>query len=160
VFDETAGEDLDREVGDSSEGGTGNTEPAAWGDVYGGYGEAHETPSYDDSGGPSRYFYTSKATRSERTLDGLVDNAHPTVKPTDLMEWLVRLVTAEDQVVLDPFTGSGTTGIACKDLGREFVGIEQNPEYADLARARIGLDVADPTHVRGDDDQSGLEAFD
>jgi len=107
----------------------------------------------------SRYFYTSKATRAERTLDGLVDNAHPTVKPTDLMEWLVRLVTAEDQVVLDPFAGSGTTGIACKRLGREFVGIEQNPEYADLARARIGLDVADPTHVRGDDDQSGLEAF-
>jgi len=62
-------------------------------------------------------------------------------------------------IVLDPFAGAGTTLLKAKELGRRFVGIELNPEYADLARARIGLDVADPTHVRGDDDQSGLEAF-
>jgi len=159
VFDEQAAEALDREVGDSSDGGTGNTEPAAYGEVYGGYGEGHETPSYDDSGGPSRYFYTSKASRAERTLDGTIDNAHPTVKPADLMEWLVRLVTAEGQLVLDPFAGSGTTCRAAKDLGREFVGIERDPKWADVARVRCGLTPNDPSVVRGDDEQKGLEAF-
>jgi len=62
-------------------------------------------------------------------------------------------------IALDPFAGAGTTLLKAKELGRRFVGIELNPAYADMARARIGLDVADPTHVRGDDDQSGLEAF-
>lgn len=109
---------------------------------------------------PSRYFYTSKASTRERTNDGAVPNDHPTVKPVDLMEWLVKLVTARDQIVCDPFCGSGTTGIACKHTDRRFVGIEQDPTYADTARARIGLTPEDPSRFRDPDSgQTGLGEF-
>ena len=64
-------------------------------------------------------------------------NNHPTVKPLALMEYLVKLVSREGQVVLDPFMGSGTTGMACKRLDREFVGIEMIPEYMEIAKCRI-----------------------
>jgi len=64
-------------------------------------------------------------------------NHHPTVKPVDLMRWLVRLVTPPGGTVLDPFAGSGTTGCACAVEGFEFVGIEREPEYADIARQRV-----------------------
>jgi site-specific DNA-methyltransferase (adenine-specific) len=88
-------------------------------------------------GDKSRYFYTSKAKKSERTFDGKVENKHPTVKPVDLIEWLVKLVSAEEQRVLDPFGGSGTTGIACWNLGRNCVLIERDTDHAKLARKRI-----------------------
>jgi site-specific DNA-methyltransferase (adenine-specific) len=64
-------------------------------------------------------------------------NYHPTVKPIALMEYLVKLVSREGQVVLDPFMGSGTTGMACKRLDREFIGIEMMPDYMEIAKARI-----------------------
>ncbi len=64
-------------------------------------------------------------------------NHHPTVKPLDLMRWLVRLVTPPDGLILDPFTGSGSTGIAAGLEGFRFVGIEQDPEYAAIAEARM-----------------------
>ena len=65
-------------------------------------------------------------------------NGHPTVKPIALMEYLVRLTkTPTGGVVLDPFMGSGTTGIACVNEGRDFIGIEQNEEYLEIARRRI-----------------------
>ena len=64
-------------------------------------------------------------------------NFHPTVKPVKLMQYLVRLVTPPNGKVLDPFCGSGTTGIACKLEGFEFVGMEQDPEYSKIAEARI-----------------------
>lgn len=64
-------------------------------------------------------------------------NHHPTVKPIDLMRWLVRLVTPAGGLVLDPFAGSGTTGIAAVLEGREFIGIEREAEYAEIARQRI-----------------------
>lgn len=64
-------------------------------------------------------------------------NFHPTVKPVHLMSWLVRLVTPKDGTCLDPFMGSGTTGVACKKLGRKFIGIELNEEYVKIAEARI-----------------------
>lgn len=156
VFDETEAERLDREVGELSGGartpqsGTGrNTSDAP----------THNDPDERiqlESGGPSRYFYTSKASKAERTLDGQIDNAHPTVKPADLMEWLVTLVTAEGQIVLDPFAGSGTTCRAAKDLSREFVGIERQPKWADVARARVGLSPDDPSNVRADESQRGI----
>jgi len=53
------------------------------------------------------------------------------------MEYLINMVSREGQVILDPFMGSGTTGMACKKLNREFVGIEMMPEYMEIARARI-----------------------
>jgi len=157
VFDEVEAERLDREVGELETGGgvRNSNEREKYGEYEG--GEKRTFPS--NSGGPSRYFYTSKATKAERTLDGKIDNSHPTVKPVDLMEWLVTLVTAENQTVLDPFCGSGTTGIACKNKNRDFLGIEQNEEYADIARARIGLEPENPDTLRGDDAQTGLEHY-
>jgi DNA modification methylase len=65
-------------------------------------------------------------------------NFHPTVKPVELMRWLVRLVTPIDGTVLDPFLGSGTTGMACRYELRNFIGIEREREYIDIAERRIG----------------------
>jgi len=64
-------------------------------------------------------------------------NNHPTVKPTDLMRYLCRLVTPPGGVVLDPFMGSGSTGKAAQKEGFEFIGIEREPEYVEIARQRI-----------------------
>jgi site-specific DNA-methyltransferase (adenine-specific) len=64
-------------------------------------------------------------------------NSHPTVKPTDLMRYLCRLVTPPGGVVLDPFMGSGSTGKAAMLEGFQFIGIERDPEYMEIARARI-----------------------
>lgn len=100
-------------------------------------------PRFGDSGSVSRFFYTAKASRSDRE-EGLAGmptgqraNIHPTVKPTDLMRWLVRLITPSGGIVLDPFTGSGSTGKAAALEGMRFIGVERSPEYADIARARI-----------------------
>ena len=151
---------MDREVGESG-GNTGTVgEHTATGETYGDYGEykpgEEYNAGYDDSGGPSRYFYTSKASKSERTEDGSIENHHPTVKPLDLAEWLVRLVTAEGQTVLDPFAGSGTIPKAAKQIRRQFIGIERQAKYADVARVRCGLTPADPSTVR-EDGQGGID---
>ena len=66
-----------------------------------------------------------------------VQNHHPTVKPIALMRWLVRMVTPPGGLVVDPFNGSGTTGIAAVLEGFRYLGIEQAAEYADIARRRI-----------------------
>jgi site-specific DNA-methyltransferase (adenine-specific) len=99
-------------------------------------------PGYGDSGSAARFFYCAKASRAEREagLDGdgsARRNHHPTVKPIALMRYLIRLVTPPGAVVLDPFAGSGTTGIAAALEGCEFVGIEQSADYAAIAEARI-----------------------
>ena len=67
-----------------------------------------------------------------------VGNFHCTVKPIALMKWLVTLVTPEGGVVLDPFAGSGTTLLACKELGRGCIGIEREPEYVEIIKRRLG----------------------
>ncbi len=64
-------------------------------------------------------------------------NTHSTVKSIALMRWLVRLITPPGGTVLDPFAGSGTTGVACVEEGVSFVGCEQSAEFAEIARARI-----------------------
>ena len=64
-------------------------------------------------------------------------NNHPTVKPVDLMRYLCRLVTPPKGIVLDPFMGSGTTGIAANLEGFNFIGIDMEEEYVEIARARI-----------------------
>lgn len=64
-------------------------------------------------------------------------NVHPTVKPVELMRWLIKLVTPPEGTVLDPFTGSGTTGMACRYESRRFIGIERDAEYYAIAKARI-----------------------
>ncbi len=84
-------------------------------------------------GNAARFFYSAKASKRDRSAN----NNHPTVKPTDLMRYLVRLVTPPTGVVLDPFMGSGSTGKAARLEGYGFIGIELNPDYLAIARERI-----------------------
>jgi site-specific DNA-methyltransferase (adenine-specific) len=115
-----------------------------------------------DGGSAARFFYCAKASKKDRNegLDGFEEkrpdersvtgmgtfeekgvakqaNHHPTVKPTDLMRYLCRLVTPPNGVVLDPFTGSGSTGKAAVLEGFSFIGVEQSEEYIKIAQARI-----------------------
>lgn len=84
-------------------------------------------------GDASRFFYCAKTSRKDRGED----NNHPTVKPTDLMAYLCRLVTPHGGVVLDPFMGSGSTGKAAMREGFRFIGIEMDADYLAIAEARI-----------------------
>lgn len=86
------------------------------------------------SGSAARFFYCAKSSRKERG-EG---NSHPTVKPTALMEYLIKLVTPEGGIVMDPFLGSGSTGVAAVNLGRGFVRIEMDENYFNIAQERIG----------------------
>lgn len=88
-------------------------------------------------GGCAKFFYCSKTAPSDKDEDLFGGNPHPTIKPTPLMQWLCLLVTPPGGLVLDPFAGSGSTGKACMREGFRFVGIEQDAEYAEVARARI-----------------------
>ena len=116
-------------------------------------------------GTAARFFYVPKASRSEREagLDGMEEistlrygemaqgplpqqtpskpskqeNHHPTVKPVALMSYLCRLITPPNGTILDPFCGSGSTGVAAIREGFKFVGIELNPDYAEIATRRI-----------------------
>jgi len=88
---------------------------------------------YGGGGSAARFFYCAKASKADRG-EG---NNHPTVKPTDLMAYLCRLVTPPGGTVLDPFCGSGSTGKAAVREGFGFIGIEREAEYAELARRRI-----------------------
>ena len=123
---------------------------------------------YNDSGSASRYFYCAKASKKDRDegLDTFIEekvndgrqtpidnafqrgetlrkNTHPTVKPTDLMQYLVRLVTPNNGTILDPFNGSGSTGKAVMYENKErnknykYIGIELTEEYLPIAKARI-----------------------
>ena len=86
-------------------------------------------------GDAARFFYCAKASKADRGAE----NVHPTVKPTELMRYLVRLVTPPGGVVLDPFMGSGSTGKAAVLEGFRFIGIEREAEYLEIARGRIQL---------------------
>ena len=95
---------------------------------------AHKSFRFGDGNkSASRFFYCAKVSSKERGED----NRHPTVKPVALMRYLVKLVTPPDGLVLDPFMGSGSTGIAALAEGFLFQGIEQELEYFNLARQRI-----------------------
>ena len=87
------------------------------------------------SGSAARFFYCAKASKTERG----VGNNHPTVKPISLMRYLCRLITPTNGVILDPFMGSGTTGIAAKLEGFSFIGCELNNDYFKIASTRINL---------------------
>jgi hypothetical protein len=110
-------------------------------DAYGDFkGQEECSPARGaDSGGASRFFptfrYEAKAPTSERPrVDGV---AHPTVKPLDLMRWLVRLVTPPGGVVLEPFAGSGTTAEACVVEGFRCIAIEREADYLPLITSRL-----------------------
>lgn len=127
------------------------------------YNPYHDT--VNGGGSTSRFFYCAKASKEERDrglnrFNGkqmdesrkegnpggdnprnrgihIRYNFHPTVKPIALMEYLIKLVTREGQLVLDPFIGSGTTAIACKKLNRRFIGFEINHDYCNIAEKRL-----------------------
>ena len=97
-------------------------------------GDEPQAPSnFNDSGSAARFFYCAKTSKRERG-EG---NTHPTVKPIALMRYLCRLVTPTGGTVLDPFMGSGSTGIAAGAEGFNFVGIELDPDYFAIAERRI-----------------------
>lgn len=133
-------------------------------DIYGKYQKGIRQSTFSDKGGASRFFYVAKVSKSERNmglndfteekvkvtnfhditrLDGtyketpLHKNTHPTLKPVQLMSYLVRLVTPPNGIVLDPFMGSGSTGIAACLEGFRFCGMELSEEYFKIAEARI-----------------------
>ena len=95
--------------------------------------------THGDSGTAARFFYVAKAGREERNAGlGELEAIHPTVKPIALMKYLCILTRPPTGgVVMDPFMGSGTTGIAAVLTDRDFIGIEMNPEYLEIARRRI-----------------------
>jgi DNA modification methylase/transcriptional regulator with XRE-family HTH domain len=102
--------------------------------IYGKLGRQEDRqPGTTDTGSAARFFYTAKASKDDRD-DG---NTHPTVKPTDLMRYLCRLVTPPGGVVLDPFMGSGSTGKAALLEGFGFIGIEREAAYHAIAERRI-----------------------
>jgi DNA modification methylase len=92
---------------------------------------------FTDSGGASRFFYVAKASKRDRNEGLEASNTHPTVKPTTLMEYLIKLVTPPGGVVLDPFTGSGSTGKAAILQGFDFIGIEMTQEYLPIIEGRL-----------------------
>lgn len=145
VLDEEAAAMLDEQTGTLTSGAgsimresaatkRGNTS-AAYGKES--RGEGCVMVSYADSGGASRFFYVAKASRSERTHGGKVENKHPTVKPLALMEWLIKLVTPPGGTVLDPFAGSGTTPVAAVAEGFDCVAIEKDPAHVEIVLARL-----------------------
>lgn len=91
---------------------------------------------YDDSGTAARFFYVAKPSRAERDA-GTNENTHPTVKGIELMRYLCRLITPPGGAILDPFMGSGSTGVAAAMEGFGFIGIEQEAEYFATAQRRI-----------------------
>ena len=87
----------------------------------------------DEPGSAARFFWCAKPSRTERAAA----SKHPTVKPIKLMEYLVRLATPTGGLILDPFMGSGTTGVAAINEGFDFIGCELEPEYFDIATQRL-----------------------
>jgi DNA modification methylase len=100
------------------------------------FSKERERTGHNDSGGASRFFYVSKANKRDRN-EGDVTNTHPTVKPTDLMRYLIKLVTPAGGIVLDPFTGSGSTGKAALLDGYQFIGIELTADYLPIIEGRL-----------------------
>jgi hypothetical protein len=142
VLDEAAASIVDEDSGDLGEstGGRIGKKNASSVDVAPSGVYRAGDPGFGDRGGASRFFYCAKADRSEREAGLDRTNHHPTVKPVDLMQWLCRMVTPRAGTVLDPFCGSGSTGIAALREGLDFVGIELVPDYAAIARRRIEED--------------------
>jgi site-specific DNA-methyltransferase (adenine-specific) len=109
---------------------------------------------HNDSGGASRFYkviaddeplfrYVAKPSTKERNA-GLESNTHPTVKPIALMRYLCRLITPPNGIILDPFTGSGTTGCAAALEGFDFIGIERESNYVEIARKRLSAAAQQP----------------
>lgn len=156
---------IDEQSGNCKSGGTGGGGKTFHGSEY----RKPEIKMPASNGGASRFFYCSKASQKDRnsgcedmpikqttgggglnsishafgSIKAPAQNFHPTVKNTKLMEYLIKLVTPPGAIVLDPFMGSGSTGVAAKRLGFKFIGIEKEQEYFEIAEKRI-------TSINGD----------
>jgi len=165
IFDEEAGKILDEQSGITSQGHWPKGKTKGFGEFGGGESSYEGVgPKDKEKGGASRFFYCPKASKKDRdegmeqlqskTIKGRDEgqdkmnmphktrpsdrkNIHPTVKPTDLMAYLVRMVTPKGGTVLDPFMGSGSTGKASVREGFDFIGIEREDEYMEIAKTRI-----------------------
>ena len=119
---------------DNVKGGTWNRTKGARHFENNGKPTDYVTGGSDQSvGSAARFFYCPKASKKEKGND----NIHPTVKPIELMKYLVKLVTPKGALVLDPFMGSGTTGVAAIEVGCRFLGIEKEKDYFDIAEKRL-----------------------
>jgi site-specific DNA-methyltransferase (adenine-specific) len=142
IFDEEAGKILDEQSGHLKSGFMKAGTPRLMSDnpnknTYGKWNpDTVANDTYGDKGGASRFFYCPKASKKDRN-EGNTTNQHPTVKPTDLMLYLIRLITPKGGTTLDPFMGSGSTGKAAIRGGFDFIGIEREEEYFDISKARI-----------------------
>lgn len=134
-------EEVVRAFPDQTSGGTPLSRPRdKTRHTYGAFaGQENPDGIGSTSGNAARFFYSAKADADDR-----LGSKHPTVKPVDLMRWLVRLITPPGGTVLDPFAGSGTTGMACLAEGIDCILIEREAEYVADIHRRI-------SHVRGDD---------
>lgn len=143
VVDEDTAAMLDQQSGETVGGKWGTqgspTHPGMFGTIGGGDRSSSEA-FVGDQGGASRFFYVAKASRAERDAS----NHHPTVKPVALMRWLIRLVTPPDGLVVDPFAGSGTTGVAAIIESKRCVLIERESEYGDIVVRRLSKPI-EPT---------------
>ena len=140
MFDEEAAKALDEQSGERKGFASQNCNNQK---LYGGNAlNASSTTrngfkqGYNDIGGASRFFYVAKTNKKDRNEGGATNN-HPTVKPTELMRYLVRMVTPKNGIVLDPFMGSGSTGKAAILEGMRFIGIEKEKEYCKIAKQRV-----------------------
>jgi site-specific DNA-methyltransferase (adenine-specific) len=132
----------------------GKTKTGLQGSCYGDFKNqslAQNSGGLGDTGTAARYFkqlpfdpetvnsvyYQAKASTKDRTCDGTVENTHPTVKSTALMEYFIKLITPPNGMVLDPFGGSGTTGVAAKNLGFNYTLIEREQEYIEIINQRL-----------------------
>ena len=136
ILDPYTAELLDEQSGERVSGG------GSKGVMGGMFGNGQDNPNranslYFDKGGASRFFYVAKASKRDRNEGLEASNTHLTVKPTTLMEYLIKLVTPPGGVVLDPFTGSGSTGKAAILQGFDFIGIEMTQEYLPIIEGRL-----------------------
>lgn len=136
-LDETAAALLDEQSGVAkpkpARTGRKGGNSGALGAFGGSTADAIGTWPADPGGGASRFFYCAKASKAERGAG----NDHPTVKPLRLMRWIVRLVTPPGGLVLDPFAGSGTTGLAARAEGMRAILVEREAEYVEIINRRI-----------------------
>lgn len=129
---------LDEQSGTITSGARSGIQGKGVEGIYGDYAGVDGKTYEASKGGASRFFYVAKASKRERNA-GLEDsgNGHPTVKPVELMRYLIRMITPPGGVVLDPFAGSGTTGVAAIKEGVYCILIEREAEYLDIIEARI-----------------------
>jgi DNA modification methylase len=124
---------LDEQSGESITGASKPKQKYNGGNLGGG-NAVKDYPS--SKGGASRFFYVPKVSKKERNM-GTNKNNHPTVKPINLLTYLVRLVTPPNGVIMDCYMGSGSTGIAAQLEGFNFIGMEMDEEYFNIAESRI-----------------------